>query len=1124
MSGARIERRITAAQGRVVGRLRRLIVGRVALIGLGLAGIGWLTAGPGGWGAGSWVPLWLDVGALGAVAVAVVRGLLEIRERSGERLVSRAFEHDAGLPEGTIRSALELHRAPPSGVSQVLVSKAGERIGVELERVPGALPSSIDRGLAESGQWLRRSLAAGLLVTLVLGALSPVRMWSAWGGLANPVGVLAQPSFAPIDVRPGNVEIPRGATLEVVIRAGGRPAIDVVWQSEGDISRRERVWVREGEGRWSVGPVTAALEYRIEADDGARTPSFSVTPVDPLFLGDVTLSLRFPDYTQRLPEEYRSEVPLLDLPAGTEVRVQGSASGPIGAAALVPDDPAAARVELAIEGPNFAGGWVPARSGRWGWHIDDVDGQAARALPDPVELVVRADEAPMVRVLEPGPDTLLSLDFRQPLVIQAADDYGVAWLELVVRRIPVVGAPGAPVTQRIDAGGVPGVIVRPVLDLADWGLVPGDRIEYWVRVSDTHPQPREGRSETGILRVPEVQDLRREAGEQLDAAAQALDELRDAADEAAREAREAERTAAARREPGADASGSSGSNEGDFEQREQVREALAEAESRGQQVDSLRQMLEQLNRAVTEAGAASSGLQRDLGEVSDLLQELGQSDAQAELGSLLEQMENMDSQRAAELLDELAADQEQLEAQLEEAVERLRRAAARQQFEATTREAQELATRQAALAETLADDASPERAAQQAELTEQAAAVEEQMGELGRRLDSMGEREAGAAVQRARAEAERAQADMARAAAQAREGDSEAAAASARQAAQRMDDAAQQMAAAQQQMAEERAEAFLDVIQQTLHDALALARRQHEVTRAVQEGGAGERANARTEVAGLLQGTERMARRLAAEARASRAGGAERPVLTALGDALDALDRTLQALDRPSMAGLPSPALAATQAGIGLNRVALRALETADQLSQGAGSSQSTPQQAMEQLQELAQDQADLNNEASQLMPMELTPQAMQQQMQRMAQQQQQVADQVGDLAQEQGEGPLGDLEAMAQEAEALARALEEGRLDATTRERQERLFHRLLDAGRSLEREGETTEREADAPGLVEPESVNPLSAEALGLLRYRLDPATLDALSPGARALVRQYFQRLNEAGPLVRPPEGR
>jgi hypothetical protein len=267
-----------------------------------------------------------------------------------------------------------------------------------------------------------------------------------------------------------------------------------------------------------------------------------------------------------------------------------------------------------------------------------------------------------------------------------------------------------------------------------------------------------------------------------------------------------------------------------------------------------------------------------------------------------------------------------------------------------------------------------------------------------------------------------------------------------------------------------------------------------------------------------------MARRLAAEARAARAGGAERPVLTALGEALDALDQTLQALDRPSMAGLPSPGLAATQAGIGLNRVAMRALETADQLSQGAGASQSTPEQAMEQLQELAQDQADLNNEASQLMPMELTPQAMQQQMQRMAQQQQQVADQVGDLAQEQGEGPLGDLEAMAAEAEALARALEEGRLDATTRERQERLFHRLLDAGRSLEREGETTEREANAPGLIEPESVDPLSAEALGLLRYRLDPATLESLSPGARALVRQYFQRLNQTGAVVRPPGAR
>jgi hypothetical protein len=118
---------------------------------------------------------------------------------------------------------------------------------------------------------------------------------------------------------------------------------------------------------------------------------------------------------------------------------------------------------------------------------------------------------------------------------------------------------------------------------------------------------------------------------------------------------------------------------------------------------------------------------------------------------------------------------------------------------------------------------------------------------------------------------------------------------------------------------------------------------------------------------------------------------------------------------------------------------------------------------------------------------------------------------------QEGEEGPLGDLEAMAQEAMELAEQLAGGRLDRETRERQEQLFHRLLDAGRSLEREEESTERESEAAGTFDAEAVGPLDPASLGLTTFRLpDAEALGRLSPAARALVLQYFQRLNQGAP--------
>ncbi|HSM61284.1 MAG TPA: hypothetical protein VK849_10825, partial [Longimicrobiales bacterium] len=179
-----------------------------------------------------------------------------------------------------------------------------------------------------------------------------------------------------------------------------------------------------------------------------------------------------------------------------------------------------------------------------------------------------------------------------------------------------------------------------------------------------------------------------------------------------------------------------------------------------------------------------------------------------------------------------------------------------------------------------------------------------------------------------------------------------------------------------------------------------------------------------------------------------------------------------------------------------------------------------------EQLEQLAQQQGDLFNQTGQLTPLQLGEQAMREQLERLAEEQQSVAEDLGELSEQEGaqEESLGDLEALAREAQALAEQLARGRLEPETIRRQERLFHRLLDAGRSLEREEEESEeRESRTGGVFERAEILPLGAEQLGALRYSLpDAEQLQRLSPAVRQLVIQYFERLNRVGGSV-PPAG-
>src|SRR4029077_13882860 len=92
--------------------------------------------------------------------------------------------------------------------------------------------------------------------------------------------------------------------------------------------------------------------------------------------------------------------------------------------------------------------------------------------------------------------------------------------------------------------------------------------------------------------------------------------------------------------------------------------------------------------------------------------------------------------------------------------------------------------------------------------------------------------------------------------------------------------------------------------------------------------------------------------------------------------------------------------------------------------------------------------QQGLNGQAQGLLPLMGAGQAVLEQLRALAARQRALAEQ---LERMQAQGMSSAAGPLAQEAKELARQLESGRLDQRTIERQQRLYHRLLDAGRTL-------------------------------------------------------------------------
>jgi hypothetical protein len=172
----------------------------------------------------------------------------------------------------------------------------------------------------------------------------------------------------------------------------------------------------------------------------------------------------------------------------------------------------------------------------------------------------------------------------------------------------------------------------------------------------------------------------------------------------------------------------------------------------------------------------------------------------------------------------------------------------------------------------------------------------------------------------------------------------------------------------------------------------------------------------------------------------------------------------------------------------------------------------------LQQLQQMAQQQAGLNSSVQQLLP---TPGQQldargQQESRQLARQQRDVAAKLDDVADRDDSGRADEL---AKEARQIAQALEAAQIDPSMIERQQRLFKKMLDAGRLLEEDEREDTGKREAKPWTGTEVFTPQGTAAGGKAATRFQAPTwneLRGLTPEERRLVLEYFKKINGERP--------
>jgi hypothetical protein len=925
---------------------------------------------------------------------------------------------------------------------------------------------------------------AGLLLLAAAGA--------GHGGAAlwRPVAAIRE-ARAPVVLAVNRTRVARGDSVLVWVDAPGRSAALLRQRHAGEAWTGTRLTLRDGRASVTIGPLDADLE--LVAESGRRrSDTVHVTLHPSLFLAELAITARYPTYLDRPDEPLTAQGDTVALPVGTVVVVQARATLPLTGAGWSDGTRA---VPLVVDGRDVQGELTVTRSATWTLVPTAADAVPLDGPPPSLTVVAVPDAAPHVTLVVPSADTVMPTTLIQALVIEAGDDHRVARLEIVSRRVSRLGAAGPVLTEPVPlpVDGLERGVLMAQLDLNQRGFLPGDTAYVRVRATDNAPRPRSAETVEIRLRLPSLAELREAVRGETRALASAADSL--AATQGAVE-RAVQDLAHERVRDPADRAGGQGRSGMEFEQAERAGTLGQEQREVLERAAELRERLTALDRTAWEAGLTDPALHAQLEELRQLLERALTPELEAALRELESALERLDADAMRTALERLAQAQDALRRELDRSRSLFERAALEGDLTTLAADAAELADRQREWNAAAAAAVDSAAAADEARLAARADSLADRLAEADR--DST----AGAADQAAQAAR-----DMHQASAAAGQSRQQAAVEAGRRASERLDPLSGQLTAQRDSLRDAWRQEVAAELDAALVETARLARTQEEILNRLNRGESGP--DVRAGQGATRDGLDRVM------ARVQSAAGKNALVAPTLGTALGYTRNRMGASLEQLQQGMPNvrgAAEAAAEALDGLNLLANQLLRSSGDVS-GAGSGSGLAE-AIERMAQLADQQGEMAGQAGGMLPlMQSAGQALMLQLRELARQQRALAAELERLRAQGDQPGAGEL---AQEAEAIARALERGALTRETVERQEQLYRRLLDAGRLLRGPEADDEQERQAttaqPGNVRLPAGRPPSEVGP---RYRYPTwQELQGLSPADRRAVLEYFRMLNDA----------
>jgi len=647
------------------------------------------------------LPVWLKIALLGITAVVTVSlfvkfALTRLWSDDIEK-VAVALEKKNCLLKGCLIAAIQFARMKQTpGYSSELMEQTEKQALLKAGKVNFNKVISFHATFKAAGNLGIATAVAILLLMLLPGLFS-----YSYEVYSNPTTVIAPPLGYRVVSSPESCEWIKYRDIEIGASVIGDKFPEKAyiyhrlaggsWQkNEFDLNKAKRIALETGDSLYfsmTLRQINRSFDYYVEAGR-IKSPVKEIDVIDRPRVNGIKLSIFYPDYTGLEPTVIDENNGSLSAVNGSRVNMQIETNLPVKLAELVFSD--SSRTPMKITGKTTTTSLL----------IDESKAYYIRLLdhlneenPDPIEYYITSipDEYPSVDVVRPGFDVNLTDEMILPLKVRIFDDYGFTSLVLKYTIVSQgnTSEENVAVLHFSDKIKTEGEVTFN-WDMDQFNLFPGDYVIYHFEIADNDnvTGPKLSKSRQFVARLPSLEEIIAETEAESEKRISRTEDFLKRGNDLMQRLKNATRKMASQKKT---------TNQADWQQQKEL-EAIAQKNQ--QLTEDIEKMAEKMDEAVDkmkENALLSREIIEKLMQIQKLYEEVATPEMKEAQRRLMEALKKMNRQEMMDAVKDMEISQEELLKRLERTIALLKKLQLEQKMEAMIRKIEQLANQQEAM-------------------------------------------------------------------------------------------------------------------------------------------------------------------------------------------------------------------------------------------------------------------------------------------------------------------------------------------------------------------------------------------------------------------------------------------